>query len=133
MANKCSWWHFYSALFHLRLYQISYVCLALIYMEPKHMVYGEFYIYHYLVLDQKANDNDYSTPLRHEVCNMNHKKVMTGIDFCYNKFSHISVQHQHYSEPDTVCLFFFIDYLLFFPDQTHHFCGAIFSDGVEIP
>ena len=84
---------------------------------------------------QNASDNDYSAPLCHEVCNVGYKMVILGIDLCYNKFSRIGVEHQHYSENDTVCLSILFPWIVycFFPDQTHHFCGAIFSDGVEIP
>ena len=48
-------------------------------------------MYHYLVLDNNVNDNAYSTPLRYEVWNMDHKMVMLGIALCYNIFSHIDV------------------------------------------
>ena len=40
------------------------------YKQHMHMVYGELYIYIYQVLDQNANDNAYSTPLRHKVWNV---------------------------------------------------------------
>ena len=98
------------------------------YMQHKHMVYGELHIHHYLVLDQNANDNAYSTPLRNEFWNVDHKELMLGIDFCYNKFSHLGVNHQNYPEHDTpltVCCFC--------PDQKHHFCGALMFESVEIP
>ena len=48
------------------IYQISKVCIALMYMQHKRMEYSKFYIHHYLVLDQNVDDNAYSTPLRHE-------------------------------------------------------------------
>ena len=59
------------------------------YMQHKHMVYGELYIIPFLFLDQKSNDNAYSTPLRHEVWNVDQKTIILGIDLCYNKFSHL--------------------------------------------
>ena len=34
----------------------------------------------HLVLDQNANDNAYSNPLRHEVWNVDRKIIMMGID-----------------------------------------------------
>ena len=68
------------------IYQISKVCLALMYMQHKHMVYGKLHIYPYLVLDQNSNDNAYSTPLCHEVYKVDHKMIILGIDSCYNKF-----------------------------------------------
>ena len=104
MANKFTWWQFYSAIVHLMVYQISKVCLELMYMQHKHMVYGEFHIYPYLVLDKNANDNAYSTPLRHEVWNVDHKKVIMETYLCYNTLSHLVVQHQHYPEHYTIFL-----------------------------
>ena len=89
------------------VYQISKVVLALMHMQHKHMVYGELYRHHYLVLDQNENDNSNSTPLRHEVWNVDHKMVILGIDLCYNAFSHLGVQHQNYPEHDNVCLSIF--------------------------
>ena len=85
------------------------------YMQHKHMVYGELHIHHYLVLYQTGNDNTYSTPLRHEVCNVDHKNLMLGIDLCYKTFSHLGVQHQHYPEHDTICLsiFFHESFIIF--------------------
>ena len=83
------------------VYQISKVCLALMYIQHKHMVYGEFHIYPYLVLDQNANDNAYSTPLSHEIWNVDHKMIILGIDLCYNTFSHHCVQHQHSGPVDS--------------------------------
>ena len=73
-------------------------------LNNKHMLYGKLHIYPYLVLDQNANDNDYSTSLRQEVCNVEHKMIIMVIDLCSNTFLHIFIQHQHYSEHDTVCL-----------------------------
>ena len=71
------------------------------------MVYGELHILPFLVFDKNANDNAYSTPLRHEVWNVDHKMTIMGIDLCYNTFLHLGVQHQHYPEHDTVCLSIF--------------------------
>ena len=56
------------------------------YKQHTHMVYGKVYILPYLVLDQNANDNTYSDPLRHEVWDMDHKMIIMGIELCYNKF-----------------------------------------------
>ena len=113
MANECNWWQVYSALVYMMVYQISKVCLALIYMQHTHMVNGELHRHHYLVLYQNKNDNDYSTPFHHEVWNMDHKKVMLGIALCYNKLSHIFVKHHHYPEHDTVCLSIFFQWFFF--------------------
>ena len=76
-----------------------------------HMVYGGFHRHHYLVLDQNASDNIFSTPLCHEVWNVDHKMVMQVIYFCYNTFSHLCLQHQHYLEHDTVCLSIFYSHM----------------------
>ena len=113
MANKCTWWKFYSALVHLMVYHISKVCLALIYMQHKHMVYGKLHIYPYLVLDQNANDNAYSTLLHREFWNVYQKNVILVVNLCYNKFSHLGVQHQHYPEHYTVCLSIFFPWIVF--------------------
>ena len=56
-------------------------------MKHKNMIYGEFHIYPYLVLDQNENDNAYSTPLRHEALYVDHKMVMLRIGLYHNKFS----------------------------------------------
>ena len=77
------------------------------------MVYGKFHRYHYQVLDQNAIDNSNSALLRHKFCNVDHKKVMQGIDLCYNNFSHLRVQHQNYPESDTVCMFIFIPLIVY--------------------
>ena len=95
------------------VYHISKVCITFIYMQHKHMVYGELHIHYYLVLDKNSNDNAYSNPFRHEVWNLEHKIVMLGIDLCYKTFSHIGVQHQHYPEHDIVCLFIFFPLIFF--------------------
>ena len=108
ITNRCTWWYVDS------VYQISKVCLELMYMQHKHMVYGEFHIHHCLFLDQNANDNSYSNPLRHEVWNVYHKMVILIIDFCYNIFSHLGVQHQHYPEHDTLCLSIIFPWIVFY-------------------
>ena len=60
--------------------------------------------------------------------------LIPGIDLRYNIFSNICLQHQHYTENGTVYLSILFPWIVFFcPDQTHHFCGDIFSDCVEIP
>ena len=48
---------------------------------------------------------------------------------------HIGGKNQHYPEYDTVRLSIFFPWIVycFFPDQKHHLCDAILSDGVEIP
>ena len=48
------------------------------------MVCGELHIYHDLVLYQSVNDNAYSTSLRHETLNVDHKMVMLVIFFYHN-------------------------------------------------
>ena len=45
---------------------------------------------------------------------MYHKMIILGIDLCYNTFSHLGVQHQHYHEYDTVCLFIFLPRIVYF-------------------
>ena len=134
MTNKCTWWQVYIALNYLVVYQISKVCLALMYTQHTHRVYGKFHIHYYLILDQSANDNSYSTPLRNEVWNVDHKIVIMGIYLCYNTFSHLVVKHQYYTEHDTFYLSILFSRIVycFCPDQTHHFWGALLSDGVEI-
>ena len=64
------------------VYQVSKVCIALMYTQHNQMVYGKLHIYHYLVLDQNANDNAYSTLLSHEVWNVDQKMIILGIDLC---------------------------------------------------
>ena len=46
----------------MMVYQIYKVCLALMYMKHKYMIYEKLYIYPYLVLDQNAKDNAYPIP-----------------------------------------------------------------------
>ena len=43
------------------------------YMQHRYMVYDELHIHYYLFLNQNANDDAYSTPLSHEVWNMDNK------------------------------------------------------------
>ena len=95
------------------------VCISLMYMQHRHMVYKKLHIHHYLVLDQNANDNAYTTPLHNEVWNVNHKMVMIRIDFCYNTFSHLCVKHQNYPEHNTLCMYIFFHWLFFciLPEQ----------------
>ena len=123
LANKCTWWQVYSALVQMMVYQISKVCLALMYIQQKYTVYGKFHLYPYLCLDQSANDNAYSTPLRHEVWNVDHKMIIIGIYLCYNTFSHLCVKHQYYPEDDTVFLSIFFHWIVycFYPDQKNIF------------
>ena len=111
------------------VHQISKVCLALMYMQHTHMVYGKLHIYPYLVLDQKVNDNAYSTPLLHEVFNVDQKRVFLGIDLCYNTFSHIWVPPQHYPEHDTFFMSIFFPWIFFldFPWSMKPFWRGSFS------
>ena len=124
MANERTWLQFYSARFYLMVYQISKVCTEFLYIQHRHMVYGNFHRRHYLVLDQNASDNAYLSPLHHEVWNMDLKMVMLEIDKCCNTFSHLCVQRQHYLEHNTVCMSIFFHWIFFCicPDQWHHFC-----------
>ena len=64
----------------------------------------KLHIFHDLDLDQNVNDNAYPDPLIREALDMNYKILMLGIGWYHNTFSHISVQHQHYPEHDTLCL-----------------------------
>ena len=115
MVNKCT--------VHLIVNYISKVCLSFIYMQHKHMVYAEFNIHHYLALDINENNNAYSAPMRHEVWNVDHTMIMLGIYLSCNKFSHLDVQHHHYSEHDTICLSIFLPWIFYynFLDKWHHF------------
>ena len=116
MPNKCTWWLVYSALVYLIVYQIPKVCLELMYMQHNHMVYDKLHILPLLVLDQNENDNAYSTPLHHEVWNVEQKIIIPEIDLCYNKSSHLCVQRQNYPEHDTLCLsIYFHERLFRFP------------------
>ena len=126
LANRCTWLQVYSVLAHMMVYHISKVCLALMYMQHRHMVYRELHRHHYLFY-QSASGNAYSAPLRHEVWNVDQKMVMLGISSCYNKFSYLFVQHQNYLDYDTVCLSIIFPWIfLIFPDHWHHFCGYSF-------
>ena len=113
MDNKCTWLQVYIVIVHLVVYQISKVCIALMYTQHKHTIYRELHIYPYLVLDQTESDNSYSTPLRHEVWNVENKIIILGIDLCYNKSSTFWVQHQHYPEYDTVYMSIFFPWIVF--------------------
>ena len=132
--NRYNWWQVYSSLAHMMVYHISKVCLALMYMQQGNMLCVKLIIDHFLILDLTENDNAYSTPLRHKVWNVDHKMVILGIHFCYNTYSHLGMQYQHYTEHDTVCLSIFLSWIFvcIFHDQWHHFCGIILSDSVEI-
>ena len=86
LANKCTCWQVYSTLIYMMKCQISMISMALMYMQHKHIVYGELHILPYLVLYQNKNDNAYSTLLRHEVWDVNQKIIIQGIYLCYNTF-----------------------------------------------
>ena len=88
-------------------------------MQHRHMVYRELHIFHDLVVDQNINDNTYSTPVRHEDLDVDHKMVLLVIGLYHNKFSHICVKHQHYPEHDVLCLsiLFYWVFLYFHPDE----------------
>ena len=104
ISSEYNWLQIGSVLVSLMVYHISKVFLALMYMQHKHMVYGELNIHRLLVLYQNENYNDYSTPLRHKVLNVYHKKIMLGIYLCNNSLSYLGVQHKKYPEHDTVYL-----------------------------
>ena len=95
------------------------------------MVYNEIHIYPYLFFDQNANDNAYSTPLLHEVCNVDHKMIVLGIGF-YIIHSHMLVCNIGIilNRVLSVCPFSFL--VFFCPDQTQHSCGDLLSDSVEM-
>ena len=116
-------------------YQISKVYLAFMYKENMHMVYGELHILSYLALDQNANYNSYSAPLRQVVWNVDQKRVILGIDLYYNTFSHLWVPPHHYPEHDTFFLSVFFPWIFFliFLDQWHHFGGVPLPDNFWIP
>ena len=113
LANKCTWLKVYSAQFYFMVYHISKVCLALMYMQHSHMVYGWLNKHHYLFLDKNSSDNDYPSPLRHEVWNVDHKMVILVMDFCYNKFSYLCVKRNNYLEHYSVCLSIFFHCIFF--------------------
>ena len=88
-------------------------------MQHRHMVYGKLHIRHDLFLDQNVNDNAYSTPYCHKDFDLDHKMIMLVIVSYYNTFLLLFVQHQHYPEHDTLCMYIFL-YNIFFcilPDQ----------------
>ena len=94
----------------------SMVGKSLMYMQHRHMVCGELHICHDLDFDQRLYGNNYTTPLIHEALDVNHGVVMLGIGWYHNTFSHICVQHQHYPEHNTLCLYiYFTSFFLFFP------------------
>ena len=86
LANRCTWLQVYIVLVYFMVYQTSKFCIALMYIQHRYMVYGEFHRHHYLVLYQISSDNASSNPLLHEVCNAYHKMRMLGIGSCYNTF-----------------------------------------------
>ena len=79
------------------------------------MVCGELQICHDLVLDQNVNDNAYSTHLIHEALYLDHKMVILEIGLYKNKCSHLSVQHQYYTEHDIICVSILFYSLFLFP------------------
>ena len=107
LTNKYNWWQVGSVPVFFTEYPKSKVCQALMYMQHRHMVCSEFHICHDLVLYQNVNNNAYQTSLLHEALDVNHKMVILGIGCYQNTFSHICVQHKHYPEHDTFCLFIF--------------------------
>ena len=104
LSNKYSWWQVGIVTVSFTVYHKSNVCTALMYIQQRHMVFSELHIYHDLVLDQKVNDNAYSTPLIHEALDMEQKMLMLVIGLYQYKFTHPCVEHQHYPENDTLCL-----------------------------
>ena len=109
LANTYSWWQVGSVPIYLKVYQKPKLFPAFMYIQHMQIICGKFHIWHDLVLYQNVNDNDYSTPLLHEALDVDHKMVMLEIGWHHNKFSYLCVQHQHYSEHDTICL-----YILFY-------------------
>ena len=57
LDSKYNFWHVGSKVFSLKIYKKSKVGQALMYMQYRHMVCGEFHIQYYLVLDQNVNNN----------------------------------------------------------------------------
>ena len=94
------------------VYHKSRFCPSLMCIQHSHMVCGELHICHDLVLNQNINYNAYSTPFLHGVLDVDHKMVMLGIIWYHNTFPYLCVQHQNYSEHDTLCLSIFF-YSLF--------------------
>ena len=114
LANKYNWWQVGSVPVLFTEHRKSIFGQALIYMQHRHMVCGEFHICNCLDLYQNIYDNAYPTPLLHEALDVNHKMVMLGIGWYHNTFSHIFVQHQHYPEHDTLCLYIFSSWIFSF-------------------
>ena len=80
------------------------------------MVYGKLCILTFLVLDQNAKDNAYSSPLSHEVWNVDQKMIIMGIDFCYNTFSNILFNIRIILNMMlSVCPFYFHESFSYFP------------------
>ena len=76
------------------------------YMQHRHMVYGELHICHDPVLDQNVNNNANSNHFLHKALDVDHKMIyweLVGITIHFQ----ICVQHQHYPEHDTLCLYIF--------------------------
>ena len=90
------------------------------------MVYGELHICHDLFLYQNVNDNAYSTPLLPEALDVENKMEMLGIGWYHNTFSHLCVQHKHYTEHDTLCtsIFFYRLFSYILPNQQLHVYNA---------
>ena len=61
------------------VYQKSKVGQVLIYMQHRHMECDKLHIFHDLSLNRNVNYNAYSTPLLHEVLDVDHKMVMLVI------------------------------------------------------
>ena len=72
-------------------YRKSMVGQALMYMQDRNMVCGEFHIFYDLDLDKNVNDNAYQTSLLQEALDVNHKMVTLGIGWYQNTFSHLFV------------------------------------------
>ena len=119
LANKYSWWQVGSVPVSFTVYHKSKICRAFVYIQHRHMVCGQFHICHDLALYQNVNDNYYSTPLLHEVLDVEHKMAMMGIVWYQNIFSHLFVQHQHCPKHYTLCIYIFFYWLFsyIFPDQ----------------
>ena len=111
LANKYNWWQVVSVTVLLNEDQKSMVNQALMYMQHRHIVCGEFHICHDLDLYPNLYYNDYATLLLHEAMDVNHIMVMLGISWYHNTFSHLCVQHQNYPEYDTLCLYIFFYWL----------------------
>ena len=122
LANKYSWQQVRSVPVSLTIYQKSKVCPALMYMQHRKMVCGKLNICHDLILYQNVNDKAFPTPFIYEHLDVNQKMLMLAIVWYHNTFLHICVQHQHYPEHDTLCMYIFF-YCLFYclyPDKRLH-------------